>query len=128
MKAWPVVQGVEWVGVMDWDRRMFDELIPLPDGTSYNAYLVRGSEKTALIDGVDPPFIGQLFAKLDSAGVSKIDYIVSNHTEQDHSGAIPALMAKFPEAKVLCTPRAVEMLQDHLGLSPDRLQGRTWST
>ncbi len=42
------------VGAIDWDRRLFDELIPLPDGTSYNAYLVRGSEKTALIDTVDP--------------------------------------------------------------------------
>jgi len=45
--------GVYWVGAIDWDRRLFDALIPLPDGTSYNSYLIKGSEKTALIDTVD---------------------------------------------------------------------------
>jgi flavorubredoxin len=49
---------------VDWDRRLFDSLIPLPDGTSYNAYLIRGSEKTALIDTVDPQMKAQLFAQL----------------------------------------------------------------
>ena len=49
-----VSPGIYMVGAIDWDRRLFDSLIPLPDGTSYNSYLVQGSEKTALIDTVDP--------------------------------------------------------------------------
>ena len=66
---------------------MFDSLIPLPDGTSYNAYLVEGSQKTALLDTVDPSKIADLMAQLE--GVSQIDFIVSHHAEQDHSGTIP---------------------------------------
>ena len=54
MEARKVTDDVLWVGAIDWDRRVFDELMPLPDGTSYNSYLVRGSKHTALIDTVDP--------------------------------------------------------------------------
>ena len=49
-----IKSGIYWVGAIDWDRRLFDELIPLPDGTSYNSYLIKGTQKTALIDTVDP--------------------------------------------------------------------------
>ncbi len=51
-----LAEGVFYVGAIDWDRRLFDSLIPLPDGTSYNSYLIKGSEKTALIDTVDPSY------------------------------------------------------------------------
>ena len=54
MDNFDIKPGIDAVGAIDWDRRLFDALIPTPDGTSYNAYLVRGSEKTALIDTVDP--------------------------------------------------------------------------
>ena len=54
MKARKIKDGIYWVGAVDWDRRLFDDLVPLPDGTSYNAYLIQGSEKTTLIDTVDP--------------------------------------------------------------------------
>jgi len=57
-------KGVYHVGAIDWDRRLFDELIPLPDGTSYNSYIVKGSEKTALIETVDPTKIEELVANL----------------------------------------------------------------
>jgi hypothetical protein len=63
------------MGSVDWDSRLFDSLIPLPDGTSYNAYLIEGSEKTALLDTVDPPMAGEFMAQLE--GIAKIDYIVS---------------------------------------------------
>ena len=65
-------KGVFWVGAVDWDRRLFDSLIPLPDGTSYNAYLVRGSEKTALLDAVDPAKIDELEAHLPESRRSTI--------------------------------------------------------
>jgi flavorubredoxin len=80
------------VGALDWDRRLFDELIPLPDGTSYNAYLIKGSEKTALLDTVDPTKTEVLIDNLVRLGTEKIDYLISHHAEQDHSGAIPDVL------------------------------------
>jgi flavorubredoxin len=109
-----IKDGISWLGAIDWNRRLFDSLIPLPDGTTYNAYLVQGSEKTALLDTVDPPMVDQLLAQLKQ--VQKIDYIVSHHAEQDHSGSIGAVLDKFPQAKVVVTPKAKGMLQDLLGI------------
>jgi flavorubredoxin len=107
------------MGAIDWDRRLFDSLIPIPDGTSYNAYLVEGSEKTVLLDAVDPSMTETLLAQL--AGVSKIDFVVSHHAEQDHSGAIPVVLERFPEAKVIATPRAKGMLIEHLKIQDDKI-------
>jgi len=107
------------VGAVDWDRRLFDSLIPLPDGTSYNAYLVRGSQKTALLDTVDPSKTDILLENLK--GVPSIDYVIAHHAEQDHSGSIPAVLAKYPQAKVLCTLKAKGMLMDHLDIAEDKL-------
>lgn len=109
--------GIYWLGAVDWDRRLFDSLIPLPDGTTYNAYLVQGSEKTVLLDTVDPPMANKLLAQLD--GVDKIDFLISHHAEQDHSGAIPRVLERFPEAKVVVTPRAKGMLMDLLRIPED---------
>ena len=109
-----VSPGVFSVGVIDWDRRLFDELIPLPDGTSYNAYLVRGGEKNALIDSADPPFGRALLENLAGLGIDRLDYVVAHHAEQDHSGSIPAVLERFPEAMVVCTPRCRELLEEHL--------------
>ena len=110
--------GIYSVGAIDWDRRLFDELIPLPDGTTYNSYLIKGSEKTALIDTVDPTKEHQLIANLKKLGVEKIDYVISNHAEQDHSGAIPTILKLYPEAKVVTNPKCKSMLMDLL-LIPD---------
>ena len=114
MFARKIMDRIYWMGAVDWDRRLFDSLIPLPDGTSYNAYLVEGSEKTALLDTVDPPMADILMAQLDK--VPKIDFIVSHHAEQDHSGSIPRVLDRFPEAKVVSTPKAKTMLIDLLGI------------
>ncbi len=114
MQARKVKDDIYWVGAIDWDRRLFDELIPLPDGTSYNAYLVKGSKKTALIDTVDPTMEHVLTRRLDALGVENIDYIVANHAEQDHSGALPRVLEKFPAAKVVTTPKGKGMLMDLL--------------
>ena len=111
-----IMGKIFWLGAVDWDRRLFDSLIPLPDGTTYNAYLVEGSEKTALLDTVDPSMSDELMAQLD--GFPRIDFIVSHHAEQDHSGAIPRVLKRFPEAKVVATPKAKGMLMDLLKI-PD---------
>jgi len=106
--------GVYSVGAIDWDRRLFDALIPLPDGTSYNSYLIEGSEKTALIDTVDPTMEDFLINHLKQLEVGNIDYVIANHAEQDHSGAIPRVLGDYPNAKVVTTPRGRDMLMDLL--------------
>jgi len=113
-----VKPGIHSVGAIDWDRRLFDELIPLPDGTSYNAYLIRSSEKTVLIDTVDPTKERELIDNLVELGINNIDYVIANHAEQDHSGAIPKILQLHPNAKVLTNPKCKDMLKDLL-LIPD---------
>lgn len=115
-----LANNVYEVGVQDWDRRLFDELIPLPDGTSYNAYLIKGSEKTALLDTVDPPKTHMLVDHLVRAGADHIDYIISHHAEQDHSGSIPDMLLIYPDAKVVTNPKCKSMLMDHLHIEEDR--------
>ena len=112
MKARKIVEDVYWMGSVDWDKRLFDVLVPLPDGTSYNAYLIKGSEKTALLDTVEPHMLEELMGQLEE--FDNIDYIVSQHAEQDHSGVIPQVLEKFPKAKVVTNPKAKEMLLDLL--------------
>ncbi|MGD0355669.1 MAG: FprA family A-type flavoprotein [Dehalococcoidia bacterium] len=108
--------GIYSVGTVDWDRRLFDALIPLPDGTSYNSYLVKGSQKIALIDTVDPVMDYMLIDNLDRLNVEQLDYIICNHAEQDHAGSITIMLDLYPEARVICTPKCKGMLIDLLHL------------
>ncbi len=114
MKMRKINESVSWLGVVDWNRRLFDALVPLPDGTSYNAYLVRGADKTALIDTVDPESCDVLMRQLE--GVDRLDYIISLHAEQDHSGSIAVVMDKYPTAKVITSAKGKGLLIDHLCL------------
>jgi len=107
------------MGAIDWERRLFDELIPLPDGTSYNAYLVRGSEKTALIDTADPAKSEEILEQLEN--VEKLDVLILQHVEQDHSGTAPAILERYPEIQILSSPKAKPMIADHLGIPEDRI-------
>ncbi len=114
-----VKQGVFSVGSIHWERRVFDELIPIPDGTSYNSFLIIGSEKTALIDTVDPEKTHELLKNIEKTG-AKVDYVISNHAEQDHSGSIPAVLEKFPNAKVVTNAKCKGMLMDHLHIPEEK--------
>ncbi|HDR06597.1 MAG TPA: MBL fold metallo-hydrolase, partial [Candidatus Coatesbacteria bacterium] len=120
MKPRRITENVHWMGAVDWDRRLFDQLIPLPDGTSYNAYLVRGRDKTVLLDTVDPPMKGVLLEQLKE--VERLDYLVSHHAEQDHSGSIPDVLAMFPEAKLVTSEKAKGMLEDLLRVPEGRFK------
>jgi len=115
-----ITKDVFAVGAIDWDRRLFDEIIPLPDGTSYNAYLIKGSEKTALIDTVDPPKCNELLTNLAELGVKKIDYVIANHAEQDHSGSLPHILQLFPDAKLVTNGKCKPMLIDLLEIAEDK--------
>lgn len=110
------------VGAIDWDNRLFDELIPLPDGTSYNAYLIKGSDKTALIDTVEPSTADQLLGNLAKLDIEWIDYVIANHAEQDHSGSLPIILEKFPAAKVVTNKKCQQFLLDMLHIDPTRFK------
>ena len=114
-----------WFGVLTLStspavQPLFDELIPLPDGTSYNAYLIKGSHKIALIDTVDPQKTHVLLDNLVRAGIERIDYIVAHHAEQDHSGSIPDMLVLYPEAKVVTNAKCKEMLMALLRIEDDK--------
>ena len=104
--------GIFWVGALDWDRRLFDALLPLPQGTSYNSYLIRGEEKTALIDAVDETGADVLLDNLRSLAVESLDYIIVQHAEQDHSGGLKRLLAEYPQADILGSARSLELLAE----------------
>lgn len=118
MKLEELKKDIYYVGTPHPDRRLFDELIPLPDGTSYNSYLVRGSEKIALLDTVDPEKEKDLIDNLRALKIDRIDYVVSHHCEQDHSGSIPTILDLYKDAKVVTNQKNKDFLKDHL-LIPD---------
>lgn len=115
-----IASGVWSIVVNDWNRRLFDSLIPLPDGTSYNAYLIRGREKSVLIDASDAAKVPEFLSALE--GESPVDFVIGQHVEQDHAGAIPAVLERFPKAILLCTPKAKGMFEDHLHIPADRIR------
>jgi flavorubredoxin len=108
------------VGARHWDRQLFDELIPLPEGTTYNAYIIKGSEKTVLIDTVDPAKSIELLENLKKLKLEKLDYVVANHAEQDHSGTLPIILEIFPASKLVTNKKCQEFLMDHLHIREDR--------
>ena len=122
MVAREVCHGIFWVGAIDWDRRLFDELIPLPNGTSYNSYLIKGSEKMALIDTVDPTKEYELISNLVRQGVERIDYIIVNHAEQDHSGSLPMILEFFPDAVVVTNEKCRDLLVALLHVPSERIK------
>ena len=122
MVAREVCRDIFWVGALDWDRRLFDELIPLPHGTSYNSYLIKGSEKTALIDTVDPTREYELISNLVKVGVEKIDYIIANHAEQDHAGSLPMMLEFFPDAQIVTNEKCRDLLIALLHLPPEKFR------
>jgi len=124
-------ENIYEVGAIDFDARLFDRLIPLPDGTSYNSYLIKGSDKTALLDTVDPTKTEVLLCNLIELGINKIDYVVAHHAEQDHSGSLPDVLLIYPDAKVVTNPKCKSMLIDLLGIEDAKFitveDGRTLS-
>jgi flavorubredoxin len=106
-------RGVYWVGAIDWNGRDFHGFTT-PGGTTYNSYLVVG-DKTALIDTVKAPFAGEMLRRISKiVDPSKLDYIVVNHMEPDHSGSL-AELKKLTNAKIFITKRGVDILNGYFG-------------
>jgi len=110
--AVPVSERVHWIGALDPSLRTFDIILKTANGTTYNAYLVRGSEGVAIIDTVKENFAQDFFARLESvARYDEIKVIILNHLEPDHSGALPELIKRAPHARLYISQRAQSMLK-----------------
>jgi flavorubredoxin len=115
-----LTEDVYYVGCADWDRRLFDSLIPLPDGTSYNSYVVIGKQKTAIIDTVDPAFTDVWINQVKALELPSIDYIIANHAEQDHSGSLVKALEHFPEAKIVTNAKCRDFLKNFMPLADEQ--------
>lgn len=111
-QAVELAPGVHWIGALDPHLRRFDIILSTANGTSYNAYLVRGEQGVAVIDTVKEAFADDFFRRLESvARYDEITTIVLNHLEPDHSGALPELLRRAPNARVYLSSRAQMMLK-----------------
>jgi len=110
----PVNKNITWVGKIDWELRKFHgEEYSTHRGSTYNSYLVR-DEKTVLVETVWTPFAKEFVQNLQKEiALDKIDYIIANHAECDHSGALPELMRLIPDTPIYCTANAVKSLKGH---------------
>lgn len=109
-----IKNNVKWVGKIDWELRKFhgDEY-STHRGSTYNSYLVQ-EKKTALIDTVWAPFSNEFVNNLSNCiDLKKIDYVIANHAETDHSGALPELMSHIPDTPIYCTRNGVKSLKGH---------------
>ncbi len=111
-KAVKVSEHVYWVGAVDWGIRDFHGYYT-SRGTTYNAYLIM-ADKITLIDAVKKPFTDEMLARISSVtNPNKVDYIVSNHGEMDHSGALPSLIHRIKPEKVFCSKMGIKCLEAH---------------
>lgn len=120
MKINLIKNNVYYCGTKDKERKLFDQLVELPQGTSYNSYLILGSEKNVLVDTTYPPTIQKLIETLEENDIKKIDYIIANHGEQDHSGALPVLLGKYPDVKIITNEKCAGIIKDMLHVEDDK--------
>lgn len=105
-------ERAHWIGALDPTLRTFDIILKTANGTSYNAYVIRGSAGVAIIDTVKENFAADFFARLESvARYDEIKVIVLNHLEPDHTGALPELMRRAPQARLYISQKAQSMLK-----------------
>jgi flavorubredoxin len=117
-----IAPGVFWVGAPDFHRRIFDGFVSLPYGTSFNAYLIVGENKIALIDTVWTPFADMLISRIEKiVKPERIDYLVMNHAEPDHAGAIPKILSIAKNAKLVAMKRGIGMAKAFYEVLDERM-------
>ncbi len=117
-----IAPDVFWVGAKHHNRRLFDALIPLPYGTSYNAYLIVGSKKTALVDTVNPGFEKELLEKIsERIDPAKIDYVIMNHAEPDHANAAKDVLAVAKNAQLVASAKGKEAAMMYFDIPVERI-------
>lgn len=116
MKPIEIADGIYYVGVNDRQKDLFENMLPLPYGVSYNSYLIC-DEKCVLVDTVEQPYAEQLVGMVQSElGERKLDYLVVNHLEPDHSSGIKTIRAMYPEVKIVANSKAIEMIGGYYGI------------
>ncbi|MDD3510733.1 MAG: FprA family A-type flavoprotein [Fermentimonas sp.] len=117
-----IEKDIYYVGVNDRNKHLFESLWPLPNGVSYNSYLII-DEKVALVDTVDISYSDVFFRKITSLlGERPIDYLVVNHMEPDHSGSIGLLLNKYPDISIVGNKRTIEMLKGYHGITNNLIE------
>jgi len=116
-QAVEMMKNIYWIGVNDFETDLFESIWPLPEGVSYNAYLIR-DRKNAVLDTVKKGFMPQFLEKIQSAlpAGESIDYLVVNHMEPDHSGAMKVLRDLYPDMQIVCNARTVDFLKGFYGI------------
>ena len=118
----PINSELIYVGASDRRLALFENVYPIPRGVSYNSYIIL-DEKTALLDTVDISVAGQFFENVEAAlGGRKLDYLIVNHMEPDHAATMMDLLLRHPEATVVCTAKAAQMMEQFFGSKPVQLQ------
>ena len=118
-----ITKGVFSVGVKDWNRKLFDSLIPLPQGTTYNSYLITGKEKTALIDTVNPGFEKELVDRINEiSDVKNLDYLIMNHAEPDHAGSIPYILEMNKKIVLVTSEKGAKMANTFYNVPEKRIK------
>ena len=122
MKSAKLSNTIHYIGVNDRTTHKFEGMWPLPAGVSYNSYLVTGSEKAAIIDGVE---VSHALQQIDSIqeilGDRKPDYLILNHLEPDHSGSIRILRQTFPDITIVGNAQTLAMVKGFYGLDANTL-------
>lgn len=114
-------EHVHYIGVNDRYTHLFEGMWPLPDGISYNSYLFDGGSKTCLLDCVRIDSVSEFFVKLDDAlDGRKLDYVVVNHMEPDHTSSLKSVLERYPECKVITNKKAVTMMENFYSIGEDR--------
>ena len=118
-----VADGVYWVGVNDTVTKRFENMWPIPDGISYNAYVLEGSDGYVAVDGVKDIFADEYFSKLSQVvgDLRRIKYVVVNHLEPDHQGTLEELLRRAPEARVLISSVGARMIGDFYDVPRERV-------
>jgi len=113
MKEINITKGINWIGAIDHDLRVFDIIMYTEFGTSYNSYIIEGSEKTALVETVKHTFTDAYIDFLkNNKDLTKIDYIIVNHTEPDHVGTVAKLLEYTPNAQIIGSASAIKFLKE----------------
>lgn len=116
-----ITDRIRYIGVNDFSTDLFEGLWPLPYGVSYNSYLIV-DEKIALIDTVEKGFDLEFLENIrEEIGDRAIDYLIVNHMEPDHSALIALIKETYPDIRIVCSQRAVPMIEGYYGIGPEEI-------
>lgn len=130
MKSLEIKKDLYWVGALDHELRVFDIIMHTPYGTTYNSYVLKGNEKTAIFETVKEEFFDEYVARLNDMNLNfeEISYIIVNHTEPDHAGSVAKLLELAPNAKVVGSPIAIRYLKAIVNKDFEYIEAKEGST